>query len=94
MTATSRRRQPAPGRLAQTARDLLALLGGPDNIAEVSYCFTKLRLTLLDRASADDTGLLAHPAVLGLIDDTTFQVMLGPATVEPVAHALDALLPP
>lgn len=94
MTAISRRRQPAPGRVTQTARDLLALLGGPDNIAEVSYCFTKLRLTLLDRSAADDTGLLAHPAVLGLIDDTTFQVILGPATVEPVAHALDALLPP
>ncbi|MGH3941839.1 MAG: PTS transporter subunit EIIB [Pseudonocardiaceae bacterium] len=94
MTATSRRREPAPGRVEQTARDLLALLGGPDNIAEVSYCFTKLRLTLLNRAAADDTSLLAHPAVLGLIDDMTFQVITGPATVEPVAHALEALLPP
>lgn len=94
MTATSHRRHPAPGRLEQTAHELLALLGGPDNITDVSYCFTKLRLTLLDRAAADDTGLLAHPAVLGLIEDTTFQVILGPATVEPLAHALDALLAP
>lgn len=93
-TTTSRRRQPAPGRLGQTARDLLTLLGGPDNITEVSYCFTKLRLTLADRAAAADTGLLAHPAVLGLIETTTFQIILGPATVEPVAHALAALLPP
>lgn len=94
MTATSHRREPAPGRIEQTARDLLALLGGPANIADVSYCFTKLRLTLSNRTATDDTGLLAHPAVLGLIEDTTFHVMLGPATVEPVAHALAALLPP
>lgn len=94
MTAISGRRTPAPGRVEQTARDLLALLGGPRNVDDVSYCFTKLRLTLADRAAADDPGLLAHPAVLGLIEDTTLQVMLGPATVELVAHALDAMLPP
>ncbi|MGH3870167.1 MAG: PTS transporter subunit EIIB [Pseudonocardiaceae bacterium] len=94
MTATSRRREPLSGRVERTAHDLLALLGGPDNIADISYCFTKLRLSLADRDAVDDTGLLAHPAVLGLVEDTTLQVMLGPATVEPVAYALDALLPP
>lgn len=93
MTATCRRREPVPGRVEQTAGDLLGLLGGVANIEDVSYCFTKLRLTLANRADVDDTALLGHPAVLGLIDDTTFQVMLGPAPVEPVAHALDALLP-
>lgn len=92
MTPTPQRREPTPGLVQQTARDLLRLLGGPDNLENVSYCFTKLRVTLTDRTLADDVALLAHPAILGLIEDTTFQIMLGPATVEPVAHALDGLL--
>jgi len=48
------------------------MLGGPANIRDFSYYFAKLRLTLSDRATDDDTGLLAPPpAVLGLIEDTT-----------------------
>jgi hypothetical protein len=80
MTATCRRRKPAPERVEQTAHDLLTLLGGPDNIAEISYCYTKLRLTLLNRAAADDTGLLAHPAVLGLIEASPIAYRPTPTT--------------
>jgi len=47
------------------------MLGGPANIRDFSYYFAKLRLTLSDRATDDDTGLLHTPAVLGLIEDTT-----------------------
>jgi PTS system sucrose-specific IIC component len=92
MSATCSRRSPAPDRVDQTARDLLDLLGGEANIQHFTYCFTKLRLSLVHRAAADDTALLAHPAVMGLIEHDTYQVMLGPAVVEHIAHALDTLL--
>lgn len=92
MTATSTRRDPAPGRVDQTTRELLELLGGPTNIEQFAYCFTKLRLSLVSRAAVNDAALLAHPAVMGLIEHQTYQVMLGPAVVEPVANALYALL--
>lgn len=92
MTATSSRRSPAPDRVEQTAQDLVDLLGGPANISRFTYCFTKLRLSLVDRAEADETALLADPAVMGLIEADSFQVMLGPAVVEHVAHALHGLL--
>lgn len=78
MTATSIRRHPAPGRIDQTALALVPLLGGPANIRQFTYCFAKLHLTLVDRAAVDDAALLAHPAVVGL--------------VEHVAPALDDLL--
>lgn len=91
-TAASIRRHPAPGRVEQTAHGLIELLGGAANIDDLTYCFTKLRLRLTDHTPVDHKALLAHPAVMGLIEDTTFQIMLGPAAVERVAHAMHHLL--
>lgn len=76
----------------RTAAVLRDLLGGTDNIASLAHCVTRLRLTLTDRACVDDTALRDHPAVLGVLERDTFQIVVGPAAVAPLAAALAQLL--
>ncbi|WP_329457132.1 PTS glucose/sucrose transporter subunit IIB [Streptomyces sp. NBC_01497] len=76
----------------RTAAALRDLLGGPDNIVSLAHCVTRLRLTLADRTRVDDTTLRDHPAVLGVLDRDTFQIVVGPAAVTPLAAALARLL--
>ncbi|MCA1220001.1 PTS glucose/sucrose transporter subunit IIB [Streptomyces sp. 8L] len=76
----------------RTAAALRDLLGGPDNIVSLTHCVTRLRLTLADRTRVDDTTLRDHPAVLGVLDRDTFQIVVGPAAVTPLAAALARLL--
>jgi PTS system sucrose-specific IIC component len=75
-----------------TAVALSNLLGGVDNIASLGHCVTRLRLTLNDRSRVQDTVLRDHPAVLGLLERDTFQIIVGPAAVAPLATALHRLV--
>ncbi|MGK3106120.1 PTS glucose/sucrose transporter subunit IIB [Streptomyces sp. WAC05858] len=77
---------------ARTAAILRDLLGGTDNIASLTHCVTRLRLTLTDRTRVDDTALRDHPAVLGVLERDTFQIVVGPAAVAPLSAALARLL--
>ncbi|SDP96455.1 PTS system, glucose-like IIB component [Actinopolyspora xinjiangensis] len=77
----------------RTANELLTLLGGAENIITVTHCVTRLRITLADHQTVDNTGLRDHPAVLGRIEnDETFHLLVGPATATPLAHACTELL--
>lgn len=46
------------------ARAVVELSGGPGNIAAVEHCWSRLRLTVRERALADEAGLAALPEVL------------------------------
>ncbi|MEU7322512.1 PTS transporter subunit EIIB [Streptomyces griseoviridis] len=86
---------PRPGDKYQaTAAVLHDLLGGPGNIATLEHCVTRLRLTLTDRFRVNDTALCDHPAVLGIMERDTFQIIVGPAAVAPLAVALRQLIDP
>ncbi|MEU9145296.1 PTS transporter subunit EIIC [Streptomyces sp. NPDC048349] len=75
-----------------TAAAILPLVGGPDNIASIAHCMTRLRIGLLDRALVDDEALRALPAVLGVVEDDTYQIVLGPGTVARVTPEFEALV--
>ncbi|MCX5012555.1 PTS transporter subunit EIIC [Streptomyces sp. NBC_00555] len=75
-----------------TAAAILPLVGGPDNIASVAHCMTRLRIGLLDRSLVDDEALRALPAVMGVVDDDTYQIVLGPGTVARVTPEFEALV--
>ncbi|MEV7417751.1 PTS transporter subunit EIIC [Streptomyces sp. NPDC089919] len=75
-----------------TAAAILPLVGGPANIAAVAHCMTRLRLTLHDRSLVDDDGLRALPAVMGVVEDDTYQIVLGPGTVARVTPEFEALI--
>ncbi|MFI1965800.1 PTS transporter subunit EIIC [Streptomyces pathocidini] len=75
-----------------TAESLLPLLGGAGNITSVAHCMTRLRLGLVDRSLVQDEALKGLPAVMGVVEDDTYQVVLGPGTVGRVTPEFERLL--
>lgn len=70
---------------SQAAR-ILELVGGKENVASVTHCMTRLRLSLIDRAKADIEQLKSTPGVLGVVDASNqLQLILGPGIVNKVA---------
>jgi PTS system sucrose-specific IIC component len=53
---------------------------------------TRLRLGLADRSLVDEDALRAQPAVLGVVDDDTYQIVLGPGAAAQVAAEFESLL--
>ncbi|MEU8891433.1 PTS transporter subunit EIIC [Streptomyces sp. NPDC048442] len=75
-----------------TAAAILPLVGGADNVTSVVHCMTRLRLGLRDRTLVQDDALKALPAVMGVVEDDTYQIVLGPGTVARVTPEFEALV--
>ncbi|MEU6970327.1 PTS transporter subunit EIIC [Kitasatospora aureofaciens] len=74
------------------AEAILPLVGGAANIRSVAHCMTRLRLGLANRSLVDREALGALPAVLGTVEDDTYQIVLGPGAVAGVTAQLRRLL--
>lgn len=75
-----------------TAQALLPLLGGASNIAAVENCMTRMRVTPVDPGLIDVAAVKKVPGVLGVVEDDTFQIVLGPGAVTKVTTAFRGLL--
>ncbi len=75
-----------------TAAALLPLVGGPANVTSVAHCMTRLRLGLADRSLVEEAALRALPGVLGVVDDDTYQIVLGPGVVAKVTPEFERLV--
>lgn len=66
------------GRYTEDAKELLALVGGRDNIAAVSHCMTRMRFVLNEPEKADIKKIEAMKAVKGSFTQSgQFQVIIG-----------------
>lgn len=67
---------------SQTVEQVVAKLGGTRNIACVTNCMTRLRLTVRREADVDEAGLRAVPGVMGVVHDrpACYEVVVGPGT--------------
>ncbi|MFD0143871.1 MULTISPECIES: PTS transporter subunit EIIC [unclassified Streptomyces] len=74
------------------AAAILPLVGGVENIDSVAHCMTRLRLGLRDRSLVQDEALKALPSVMGVVEDDTYQIVLGPGTVARVTPEFEALV--
>lgn len=63
---------------------ILELVGGKDNVASATNCMTRLRIQLKDDALADIEAIKATDGVLGVVEDATLQVVLGPGKARKV----------
>lgn len=71
------------------ARSLLDYLGGNENIAAISHCMTRLRVTPVNRESVRLEELKSHSDVMGVVETSgQIQIILGPGTVTKVAGFL------
>ena len=62
----------------ETAKKLVELVGGPENVNTVSHCMTRLRFTLKDPSKADKDALKKVRGVLGVVEaGGQTQIVLG-----------------
>ena len=77
----------------ETARDIVELAGGKDNIAGHLHCATRLRLILKNKELADYDGIKQLPGIMGIVDggDQT-QIIIG-TEVDKVYAEVERLVP-
>ena len=61
------------------------------NIRSIAHCMTRLRLTLHDESKVNMNLLKKVEGVMGVIEDETLQVVVGPGTVNKVAAEMEGL---
>mgnify|MGYP002719340708 FL=1 len=78
--------------LQDQAADILAGIGGADNIASMTHCATRLRFELHDTSLADKDRLEANPKVMGAVSQggSHYQVIVG-GDVATVYNAMNKL---
>lgn len=64
--------------MSTKAEQILAALGGPDNIIEIEPCITRLRTEVHDPAVVDDAALKAAGAHGVIRAGSVVQVVVGP----------------
>ncbi|EOB8440296.1 PTS transporter subunit EIIC [Staphylococcus aureus] len=75
----------------QLAEQIIAAVGGMDNIDSVMNCMTRVRIKVLDENKVDDQELRHIDGVMGVIHDERIQVVVGPGTVNKVANHMAEL---
>ena len=68
----------------ELSKKILKLVGGKENVVSATNCMTRLRVTLKDNAKADIAGLKNTEGVLGVVEDSTMQIILGPGKARKV----------
>lgn len=68
----------------ELSKEILKLVGGKENVASATNCMTRLRVTLKDNSKADIAGLKNTEGVLGVMEDSTMQIILGPGKARKV----------
>jgi len=68
----------------QLAQEILNLVGGKENVSANASCMTRLRVTVLDMEKVDFPKLKDLEGVMGVIEQQTVQIVLGPGKVTKV----------
>ncbi|ELV8554197.1 PTS N-acetylmuramic acid transporter subunit IIBC [Vibrio fluvialis] len=72
---------------------ILAAVGGSDNVNKCGNCMTRLRLTLSNNGVADQATLKQIPGVMGVVEsDEQFQIILGPGKAQQAADLMNQLI--
>lgn len=70
------------------AQEIYEQVGGQENVAKVIHCMTRVRMTIKDYQKVDVEGLKKINGVMGVVEDDTLQVVVGPGTVNKVAQEM------
>ncbi|PLR94693.1 PTS transporter subunit EIIC [Bacillus sp. T33-2] len=80
------------GENQELARKLLEQLGGASNIASFTNCMTRLRVTPVNPALVNKDGIKRIDGVLGVVEEETLQIILGPGKVTRVTDEFGKLV--
>ncbi|WP_152396534.1 PTS transporter subunit EIIC [Paenibacillus guangzhouensis] len=67
------------------AQEILNAVGGASNVESFTNCITRLRVNPVNRGMINEAKIKSIKGVLGVVDDETYQIVLGPGTVKKVA---------
>ncbi|RSD25136.1 PTS transporter subunit EIIC [Mesobacillus subterraneus] len=73
------------------AKEILEQLGGAGNIADVASCMTRLRVKPADYGKVNIAGIKKIDGVLGVVEEETLQIILGPGIVTKVANEVSEI---
>ncbi len=74
----------------QLSKEILKHVGGKDNVGSATNCMTRLRLEIIDTSKINLAALKKTEGVMGVVEDDTLQVVVGPGKAKKL---LDAFLP-
>lgn len=75
----------------QIAEDVLHPLGGSENIVSLYNCMTRVRLNVRDPEKVDIEQLKKVENVMGVVEEETIQIVVGPGTAGKVAAELEKI---
>lgn len=70
------------------ASEIYQYVGGQTNVNKVVHCMTRVRMEIKDYNKVDLEGLKNIEGVMGVVEDDTLQVVVGPGTVNKVAKEM------
>lgn len=73
------------------AREILEHLGGAGNVADVASCMTRLRVRPADYSKVDIAAIKKVDGVLGVVEEETLQIIIGPGIVTKVANEVSEI---
>lgn len=78
----------AEERIKRIAQDIYREVGGQENVDKLIHCMTRVRMDIRDYDKVDIEGLKKIDGVMGVVEDDTLQVVVGPGTVNKVAQEM------
>jgi len=72
----------------EVGKQIYENVGGMSNVDNVVHCMTRVRMKIKDTSKVNADGLKAIPGVLGVVEDDSLQVIIGPGKVNKVAQAM------
>ncbi|ECC0871169.1 permease [Listeria monocytogenes] len=73
---------------AEIGKQIFIHVGGMENVSRIAHCMTRVRLGIVDGDLVDVAGLKKVPGVIGVVEDDTLQIIVGPGVVNKVAGAM------
>ncbi|MDJ1580159.1 PTS transporter subunit EIIC [Listeria monocytogenes] len=73
---------------AEIGKQIFIHVGGMENVSRIAHCMTLVRLGIVDSDLVDVAGLKKVPGVIGVVEDDTLQIIVGPGVVNKVAGAM------
>ena len=78
----------AEERIKRIADGIYKEVGGQENVDKIIHCMTRVRMDIRDYDKVDIEGLKKIDGVMGVVEDDTLQVVVGPGTVNKVAQEM------
>ncbi|MED4128050.1 PTS transporter subunit EIIC [Shouchella miscanthi] len=76
----------------QMASAILKHVGGKENVDNLTNCMTRVRIRAKDDTAVDKEGLKKIDGVMGVVEDDTWQIVVGPGTVNVVTAEIQKLI--